>query len=61
MIELNLKIRVKKVINGWYVEANGDDRVFTSPEDVVRFLARVIGAGGCVRCNCKPEEKEEKE
>ncbi len=51
-----MKILIKKVINGWILQYNKDpERVFTDPEDVIRCAARIVGAGGCVRCDCRPE------
>jgi hypothetical protein len=58
-----MKILIKKVINGWTLEYDTgrtiDCRVFTNSEDLVRCLARIVGAGGCVMCDCKPLKKEE--
>ncbi len=54
-----MKILIKKVINGWILQYNKEpERVFTNPEDVIRCAARIVGAAGCVRCDCRPEEND---
>lgn len=53
-----MKILIKKVINGWILQYNKEpERVFTNPEDVIRCAARIVGAVGCVRCNCEPKDE----